>query len=101
MCGAQDGALPFLKERRVKAFILDRYGSKTLRTGEVAEPLVNEDDVLVRVHAAGVNLLDSKIRKGELKPLLPVVDEVFPFEATNEALAYVETGRSKARSWSK
>ena len=27
----------------------------------------------------------------------PVVDRVFPFEATNEALAYVETGRSKGK----
>ena len=27
----------------------------------------------------------------------PVVDRVFPFEATNEALAYVETGRAKGK----
>jgi NADPH:quinone reductase-like Zn-dependent oxidoreductase len=26
-----------------------------------------------------------------------VVDRVFPFEATNEALAYVETGRAKGK----
>jgi len=56
----------------VKAFILDRYGSKTaLRAGEIADPDVREDDVLVQVHAAGVNLLDSKIRNGEFKPILP------------------------------
>jgi NADPH:quinone reductase-like Zn-dependent oxidoreductase len=35
------------------------------------EPEVREDDVLVQVHAAGVNLLDSKIRKGEFKLILP------------------------------
>src|SRR5204863_1719583 len=29
------------------------------------------DDVLVQVHAAGVNLLDSKIRNGEFKLILP------------------------------
>ncbi|MET7572929.1 alcohol dehydrogenase catalytic domain-containing protein [Streptomyces sp. NPDC005492] len=28
-------------------------------------------DVLIRVHAAGVNPLDSKIRDGEFKPILP------------------------------
>jgi NADPH:quinone reductase-like Zn-dependent oxidoreductase len=56
----------------VKAFILDRYGSKVaLRAGEVAEPEVREDDVLVQVHAAGVNLLDSKLRSGEFKLILP------------------------------
>jgi NADPH:quinone reductase-like Zn-dependent oxidoreductase len=27
----------------------------------------------------------------------PVMDRVFPFEATNEALAYIETGRSKGK----
>ena len=27
----------------------------------------------------------------------PVVDRVFPFDATNEALAYVETGRAKGK----
>jgi NADPH:quinone reductase-like Zn-dependent oxidoreductase len=56
----------------VKAFILDRYGSKVpLRAGEVADPVVREDDVLVQVHAAGVNVLDSKLRSGEFKLILP------------------------------
>ena len=56
----------------MKAFILDRYGSKsTLRAGEMADPQVREDDVLVQVHAAGVNLVDSKIRNGEFKLILP------------------------------
>src|SRR5207244_9605459 len=30
-----------------------------------------EDAILVRIHAAGVNLLDSKIRNGEFKQILP------------------------------
>lgn len=56
----------------MKAFIVDRYGSKVaLRAGEVADPEVREDDVLVQVHAAGVNLLDSKLRNGEFKLILP------------------------------
>ena len=56
----------------MKAFILDRYGAKeTLRAGDMPEPEIGEDDVLVRVHAAGVNLLDSKIRSGEFKLILP------------------------------
>jgi len=42
-----------------------------LRAGEMADPLVREDDVLVQVHAAGVNLLDSKIRRGEFRQILP------------------------------
>ena len=56
----------------MQAFILDKYGRKTLlRQGEVADPQVNEDDVLVEVHAAGVNLLDAKLRNGEFKLILP------------------------------
>jgi alcohol dehydrogenase len=56
----------------MKAFILDRYGSKVaLRLGEMADPAVREDDVLVQVHAAGVNPLDLKLRSGEFKLILP------------------------------
>lgn len=56
----------------MKAFTLDRYGSKVaLRAGEVADPEVREDDVLVQIHAAGVNVLDSKLRSGEFKLILP------------------------------
>ncbi|MCC7111955.1 MAG: NADP-dependent oxidoreductase [Deltaproteobacteria bacterium] len=56
----------------MKAFMLDRYGSKVaLRSGEVGDPELRDDDVLVRVHAASVNVLDSKIRSGELKLILP------------------------------
>jgi NADPH:quinone reductase-like Zn-dependent oxidoreductase len=56
----------------MRAFILDRYGSKVaLRAGEVADPEVREGDVLVQIHAAGVNLLDSKLRSGEFKLILP------------------------------
>ena len=56
----------------MKAFIVDRYGKKEkLQLTEIAEPVVKENDVLVQVHSAGVNLLDSKIRNGEFKMILP------------------------------
>jgi NADPH:quinone reductase-like Zn-dependent oxidoreductase len=56
----------------VKAFILDRYGKKDgLRIGEVPDPELRAGDVLVEVHAAGVNPLDFKIRNGEFKLVLP------------------------------
>ncbi|WP_366511261.1 alcohol dehydrogenase catalytic domain-containing protein [Mesorhizobium sp.] len=34
-------------------------------------PELQDSDVLVEIHAAGVNLLDSKIRTGEFKLILP------------------------------
>lgn len=56
----------------MKAFVLDRYGKKrALRAAEVPEPELRDDEVLVRVHAASVNLLDAKIRNGEFKLILP------------------------------
>jgi NADPH:quinone reductase-like Zn-dependent oxidoreductase len=56
----------------MKAFLLDRYGAnEPLRAGDVPEPEIGADDVLVRVHAAGVNLLDAKIKSGEFKLILP------------------------------
>ena len=56
----------------MKAFIVERYGSKDgLRAGEVPEPELRDDEVLVQVHAAGVNPLDAKIRNGEFKLILP------------------------------
>ena len=56
----------------MKAFIVDRYGKKgSRRMGEMPDPQLQEDDVLVQVHAAGVNPLDSKIAHGEFKLILP------------------------------
>jgi len=56
----------------VRALILDRYGRKdSLRLGDMPEPELRDRDVLVEVHAAGVNPLDSKIAAGEFKLILP------------------------------
>ena len=54
----------------MKAFVLDRYGS-ALRSADMPTPELRDDEVLIEVHAAGVNLLDSKIRDGEFKLILP------------------------------
>ena len=56
----------------MKAFIVDRYGKKERgRIGEMPDPKLRENDVLVQVYAAAVNPLDSKIRSGEFKLILP------------------------------
>ena len=56
----------------MKAFVLNRYGKKnTLQAAELPAPELHDDEVLVQVHAAGVNLLDAKIRNGEFKLILP------------------------------
>jgi NADPH:quinone reductase-like Zn-dependent oxidoreductase len=56
----------------MKAFILDRYGGNDgVRAGEMPDPEMHDDDVLVQIHAASVNPVDLKIRDGKLKLVLP------------------------------
>ena len=56
----------------MKGFVLERYGKKrALRSADMPDPILRDDEVLVQVHAAGVNLLDSRIRDGEFKLILP------------------------------
>lgn len=54
----------------MKALIVDRYRTEA-RLGEMPDPEVGHDDVLVQIHAAGVNPLDSKTRDGEFRLILP------------------------------
>jgi NADPH:quinone reductase-like Zn-dependent oxidoreductase len=71
----------------MKAFIVDRYGSKDgMRAGDMPDPELREDDVLVQIHASGVNLLDAKIRDGDFKRMLPYR---FPLILGNEVAGVV------------
>ncbi len=56
----------------MKAYVVERYGKNSrLQERDIPEPVLGDDEVLVEVHAAGVNLLDSKIKNGEFKLFLP------------------------------
>jgi NADPH:quinone reductase-like Zn-dependent oxidoreductase len=56
----------------MKSFLIDQYKKGTpLRLAESAEPEMRDNDVMVEIHATSVNLLDSKIRDGEFKLILP------------------------------
>src|SRR5665213_3110822 len=56
----------------MKSFLIDRYRKGgAMRLGESPKPELRENDVMVEIRAAGVNLLDSKIRDGEFKLILP------------------------------
>jgi alcohol dehydrogenase len=55
----------------LKAALIDRYGSNDqVHLADVPVPVMGAMDLLVRVHAAGVNPLDVKTRDGKLKMLL-------------------------------
>ncbi|TIL74093.1 MAG: NADP-dependent oxidoreductase [Mesorhizobium sp.] len=81
----------------MKAFIIDRYAKNApLRLGDVPEPEVGEKDVLVQIHAASLNLLDSKIRDGEFKLILPYRR---PFVAGHDVAGTVIRVGSKVRQF--
>jgi NADPH:quinone reductase-like Zn-dependent oxidoreductase len=61
------------------AVVAERYGKpEELRPGEVPEPKVGPDSVLVRVRAAGCNPVDFKILAGNLDALIPTFFPLVP-----------------------
>jgi NADPH:quinone reductase-like Zn-dependent oxidoreductase len=70
----------------MKAYFIDRYGKQNGRLGNVSEPVPGAHDVLIEVHAASVNVLDSKIRSGEFKLILPYS---FPLVLGNDCAGVV------------
>ncbi|MBB2688423.1 UNVERIFIED_ORG: alcohol dehydrogenase [Rhizobium etli] len=56
----------------MQAFVVDKYKKKgALRLANLPEPELLDNDVLVRIQATAVNQLDSKVRDGEFKLILP------------------------------
>ena len=61
-----------MRKTEMKAFIVKTYKKNgPLRLADMPEPEVGVNDVLVRIEATAVNLLDSKVRDGEFKLILP------------------------------
>ncbi|MBP1819827.1 NADP-dependent oxidoreductase [Mycobacterium sp. OAE908] len=79
----------------MKAFAIDRYKSKDGgRMVDLAQPKVGDNDVLVQIHAAGVNLVDVKISAGEFKIFLPYR---FPLVLGNDVAGVVIEVGSRVR----
>jgi len=56
----------------MKAFSISRYKKDSdLQLVDVPEPVLKENEVLVEIYAASVNLLDSKLKSGEFKLIVP------------------------------
>jgi NADPH:quinone reductase-like Zn-dependent oxidoreductase len=57
----------------MKAFIIKRYGKKEkLHLTDWTEPTVKENEVIIQIHSAGINVIDLLIRNGEFKLFLPL-----------------------------
>ncbi len=52
----------------MKAVMINQYGSaEVLQYADIEKPLIQPDQMLVKVHATSVNPIDWKIRNGMLK----------------------------------
>ena len=57
--------------KMMKAFVFKRYGrSARPEFTELPHPTVGPDEILVKVHAVGLNPIDNMIPQGTFKPLL-------------------------------
>jgi len=77
----------------MKAIRIHEYGDAgILRLEEVPRLSISDDQILVRVHDAGINPIDWKIRQGSMKQVLPVsfpvtVGQDFAGEVTDRGQA--------------
>lgn len=89
----------------MKAILCDRFGGpEVMRLGEIDTPSPGPGEVLIRIHAAGVNPVDWKIREGGLArlfpckfPLIPGWDAAGAIAALGEGVTGLSLGE---RVWS-
>jgi NADPH:quinone reductase-like Zn-dependent oxidoreductase len=73
----------------MQGYVLTRYGdASAMELREVPRPTANPGELLIKVHAAGLNPLDQRLRQGGLKPLLR---PRLPRVAGSELAGVVET----------
>jgi NADPH:quinone reductase-like Zn-dependent oxidoreductase len=77
-----------MSTQTTRAIQVHDYGDiDQLKLEQIARPEPQEDEVLVRVHAAGVNPIDWKIRAGLMKAFMPMQ---FPYIPGTELAGIVE-----------
>ncbi len=79
----------------MKAAVIDRFGGlEELHLSDIPKPKPSQDEVLIRVHGAGVGIWDSLQRRGELAPDKPEFPMVLGAECSGE----IEALGSEVRS---
>jgi len=80
----------------MRALVVKRYGGPSqVAFADVPRPAPKADEIIVQVHAAGLNQADNKIRSGEMKAILRLE---FPATLGSDlAGVVVEVGRNVTR----
>lgn len=69
-----------MSTQTINAIQVHAYGdADQLKLEQIPQPEPQENEVLVRVYAAGVNPVDWKIRAGGMKDFLPLTPHASPF----------------------
>ena len=64
----------------MKALVFKRYGGpEQITFTDIPRPVLKPDEILVQVHAAGLNPIDNAIPKGMFKPFLKFQLPTSPF----------------------
>src|SRR5256886_2716356 len=83
----------------MQAALIDRYGSNDLvKVVDIAVPVMGPMDLLIQVHAAGVNPVDVRTRDGKLKTLLKYR---FPLVLGNDLSGVVSDVGAQVRRFKK
>lgn len=81
----------------MKAFTIKHYNkTDPLKLTEVPKPNIKENEILVEIHAASVNQLDSKLKSGEFKMILPYK---FPLILGHDVAGIVIEAGSKVKKF--
>ena len=68
---AHQQRLENLRHENMKALVFKRYrGLDQVAFADISRPVPKPDEILVQVHAAGLNPVDNKIRDGKMKAIL-------------------------------
>jgi NADPH2:quinone reductase len=90
----------------MRAIIVGRFGGpEVMRIEEVADPVPGEGQVLVRLHAAGVNPVDTYIRSGQYAqqahlPYTPGIDGAGVVESVGPGVRHRKVGERVYVAWS-
>src|SRR4051812_47046473 len=61
----ETGSQPKISDNKMKAIVIRSYGdANVLEAQDIPIPKIGPDELLIKIHAAGINPIDWKMRQG-------------------------------------